>query len=443
MIATNQAYKNIVAGRHGFEWKIAIDNAEFGSSYIVGGSSGDAMAPRLIRQMFPSGEPSVGNCMSAEFIVTLLLPSSAIPRYSIIRPYFRAVAADGSYSDWYQAGTFFIDSRRYNPTTGTTTLTCYDAMLKADGAGGNTYYDLTSITSWPASASAVVAEIADIINVDVDSRTSIQSGFTVGDPGDYTMREVLGFIAAAHAGNWCITNSGKLRLVPIIGDDTDTISLELSIEDAEISRPFPVWSRAVLKVDSKTKYVSGGSYGINLYADDPWGTQAKADYMASVIDGFSYYPYEIKNAFIDPAAELGDKLTFRDRSNSNIISSRLWNFDLLCDDMAPSTAMATGGDELKQEYPYIPIAKRRARRTEEQLEEVKEEIEEGIPEEIEEAISQVFLKVSELDFSGWATGYFSETLDNDQVNGFLVDFDGSGMPIRITDGVGHETEVIW
>ena len=168
--------------------------------------------------------------------------------------------------------------------------------------------------------------------------------------------------------------------------------------------------------------------------------------MVSVINGLSYWPYEARNAFIDPAAELGDKVTFTDRSNNNTVSSYLWSFDLTCDDMALSVARASGGDELKQEYPYIPAVRRRQRRTEDQLDELEDQLEEQI-EEIEESIpeyvEQAFLKVAELDFSGWEDGYFSEELDDGQVNGFLVDFDNGGMPVKITDGEGHETEVIW
>lgn len=76
-------------------------------------------------------------------------------------------------------------------------------------------------------------------------------------------------------------------------------------------------------------------------------------------------------------------------------------------------------------------------------EELKTEIEETIPQEIEQKVNAAFEKVKSLDFIGWSTGFFSEELDSGQVNTFLVDFDVNGMPVMITDGEGHETEVIW
>lgn len=52
-------------------------------------------------------------------------------------------------------------------------------------------------------------------------------------------------------------------------------------------------------------------------------------------------------------------------------------------------------------------------------------------------------KPTEIDLSGWSSGYFSQTLDGGQTCTYLVDFDSGGNPIRITDGDGHVTEVLW
>lgn len=52
-------------------------------------------------------------------------------------------------------------------------------------------------------------------------------------------------------------------------------------------------------------------------------------------------------------------------------------------------------------------------------------------------------KPTELDFSGWDYGYFSEELDGGITGSFIVDFDADGKPIKITDGDGHQTVVVW
>jgi hypothetical protein len=61
-----------------------------------------------------------------------------------------------------------------------------------------------------------VAEIARLMGVSVDSRTVLNSVYTLDYPAnEYTLRDVLRFIAAAHAGNWIITANNELLLVPL------------------------------------------------------------------------------------------------------------------------------------------------------------------------------------------------------------------------------------
>ena len=52
-------------------------------------------------------------------------------------------------------------------------------------------------------------------------------------------------------------------------------------------------------------------------------------------------------------------------------------------------------------------------------------------------------KTTELDFSGWDNGSFTETLDGNLTETYSVTFDTNGYPVKITDGSGHETEVVW
>lgn len=49
---------------------------------------------------------------------------------------------------------------------------------------------------------------------------------------------------------------------------------------------------------------------------------------------------------------------------------------------------------------------------------------------------------TELDFSEWDNGFFSETMDNGDVFNYLVEFDGSNRPVKIYDET-HECTVVW
>ena len=52
-------------------------------------------------------------------------------------------------------------------------------------------------------------------------------------------------------------------------------------------------------------------------------------------------------------------------------------------------------------------------------------------------------KPTELDFSGWDIGAFTETLDGNQLNVLTITFDANDRPVKFTDASGHETAVVW
>ena len=52
-------------------------------------------------------------------------------------------------------------------------------------------------------------------------------------------------------------------------------------------------------------------------------------------------------------------------------------------------------------------------------------------------------KPTELDFSGFTGGVFTETLDGGGVNRYGVSFDAQGRPSAVTDAEGHRTAVVW
>lgn len=52
-------------------------------------------------------------------------------------------------------------------------------------------------------------------------------------------------------------------------------------------------------------------------------------------------------------------------------------------------------------------------------------------------------KTTEMDFSAWDSGTFVEKLDGNKQAMYFVTFDSQSRPVKITDGSGHETAVIW
>ena len=154
----------------------------------------------------------IGNC-SARQIDFEIYPQGTIPRQAKIEVYMRLRLGE-QVSEWIPKGVFFFSTRKTDRITVVLSVHGYDAMLKAEETWLDSSYDAKT---WPMPAETAVADIAARMGVEVDSRTVLDAAFPMqypaDDKGDMTMREALGRIAVANAGNWTITDEGKLLLV--------------------------------------------------------------------------------------------------------------------------------------------------------------------------------------------------------------------------------------
>ena len=173
--------------------------------------------PETTGSLFPDGKPSVGNCISRQLDLTIL-PAGTIPRMAEIKLETRLVIKDAlteeilQASEWIPKGTFYIDTRTQDWGTDTLKLHAYDAILKME----KTYLpDGGVLEEWPKPMPEVAADIAAKLGLTIDARTVLNERYMVGLPVEYTMREVMGYIAAAHCGNWIITDAGDLRLITL------------------------------------------------------------------------------------------------------------------------------------------------------------------------------------------------------------------------------------
>lgn len=148
---------------------------------------------------------SVGNACSAELDI-VFWPKEPVPKMARIVPF--VLKNDGT---WLKLGVFFTDTRA--KIGDTLNIIAYDAMLKADALWTPDQESL-----FPMSMPNAVNAIAAMMGVEVDSRTVLNSSYMVDYPAnEYTLRDVLCYIAGAHGGNWIMTGDGKLLLVPIFG----------------------------------------------------------------------------------------------------------------------------------------------------------------------------------------------------------------------------------
>lgn len=189
---------------HRKEVKLVIAGVTYGEDKIVDGSL------RIDGGLYSTF--GIGNCCARQ-IEFEIYPQGTIPRQAKIEVYMRLRLGE-QVSEWIPKGVFFFSTRKTDRITGVLSVHGYDAMLKAEETWLDSSYDSKT---WPMPAATAVADIAARMGVAVDSRTVLDAAFPVqypvDDKGDMTMREALGRIAVANAGNWTITDEGKLLLV--------------------------------------------------------------------------------------------------------------------------------------------------------------------------------------------------------------------------------------
>lgn len=311
----------------------------------------------------------IGNAMSGTLKMSLF--SNEIPRGAVIKRYIRLT--DGrNYSEWIPKGVFFTNRRSVED--GFWTLEAYDAMLKAD-------ITWTPRISFPCTMERAAQDIAAAMDVELDER-NVYFPYTMKEypEGEYMRRDALCDIAAAHGGNWFISDEGKLRLVPLIsfppetnylveehGDSITFGGTRIMISEGTSNSAFGLdgaskffvgldltgfkdngkrirITSVTLQIDSNTTVTAGVYTGMDLYAVCPYGTQEMANAILFAVNGYQYQAFTADAANVDPAAELGDGVDVG--GVYGVLSEIIDNGNGYPDISAP------GEEELEDEYPY-------------------------------------------------------------------------------------------
>lgn len=162
------------------------------------------------------GEFGIGNANCAKLELSLF--ADEITKGATIKRFVRLRNGD-TVSEWLPKGTFYTNRRAEDD--GYWTIEAFDAMLKAE----QEYLPATITEDWPRAMTAAVQDISTAIGVPVDARTYINPAYMLAMPVGYTMRQVLGHIAAAHGGNWIITDTEQFYLVPLLSIPAESNSL--------------------------------------------------------------------------------------------------------------------------------------------------------------------------------------------------------------------------
>ena len=379
MQTVDALYNSIIASDYAVESKLSINNVDYGESQLF--------SVETTSRIFSENNPTVGNAVAREIDIEMKNPVATIPRMATIIPYSRVtelnaialsrpwdaeeeyvvgeyVSKSGQYyrcvtatsgewvsqnwqrasSEWIQKGKFYIDTRSVETTTQILTIHGYDDMLK-----GEDYLSATG-TVFPTTDTTYLSLIATQMGVQIDQRTLdiMTEEYQISYYAQYTMREMLGYIAAAYGGSFIMSDTGKLLLKRLNHTREDSVTVS-QVGELEISPMFESYKEVDLCVDNNTYFYSYTTDATRagdrkLVVSCPFGTQTMCDNLWYEIQGFTYRPYEATDARVHPAVELGDAVQMTS------ITGGIYQQNLEFGRRYSSKLKATKDEEIDYEY---------------------------------------------------------------------------------------------
>lgn len=259
-----------------------------------------------------SGAVSIGNVISSCFSCTLPTPSFGLAGATVTLS-----MGIGDPVEWVQIGSFKIDEESVRSRQGYTSFNAFDKLYK------NTLNIYHSALVFPATLQAICNEVCSQIGI---TSTTLPVNPTINENmfDGYTLRDVLGYIAAYCGRNAYLSPSGVLDLrwysstsytadgtranVPYIGENNCTIN-RLICQTAD-------------------GVLTSGS-GEGMYFMCPFMTQARLDTLQAAFSGFTYRKADVDIPFGNFLIQAGDIITVTTTGMSLTVPvmSNSWSFD--------------------------------------------------------------------------------------------------------------------
>lgn len=403
MQATSELYKNLIADPgHVKECRLIVAGEEYDSDRIVSMETDGGL--------FERDTVCVGSAVSRQLDV-VLYGAGEIPKGAKLIPEYRIRSGD-QVSEWKRKGVYYIDTRDPRAAPGTLTIHAFDDLMRMEAE-----WIPSQDLEFPVPMDRAAVEIARYYGITIDSRSRLRSDYYIDYPTPGTSgRTLFKWIAAAHGGNWTMTDNGEARLVRLRDLDSETGSLVtehgrailiggrpilvgktaekvydgpsdkvfVGPNAADVSAPpalDPI-SKIVILVDDDNYFEAGDDSGLTLELTCPYGTQTMANDLLNELRGYRHVPLEAQDAIIDPAAEIGDGVTVN--GVYTILASMATTFDALM----PSDIGVPGERETESEIgsysgPLIKSINRSIARTQSYITRTAEEIREEISSEVD------------------------------------------------------------
>jgi len=183
-----------------FDVKILMNGTEYNSNKVV--------EFELYESIVEGEDYTIGAAVPTRLDLTIRT-EDIFPSNAEIKPYIK-LYGDGTSSEWMPLGVFYIDSRKY--INDVWEFVCYDKLMLA-----NQPWETSLML--PNTMDNVMNEICTILDIELASGLLIHSYDVPLTTQEFTIRQIIGYIAACHASNAKINKDGKLAFIkPVQGE---------------------------------------------------------------------------------------------------------------------------------------------------------------------------------------------------------------------------------
>ena len=260
----------------------------------------------------------IGNANAAECRMTLLEESANWQRMAAFTIQFRICSANGgTKSEWITLGKFYTDERSEDDQ-GNLSIIAFDGMLKLEQTWADKIPSALLPASYPITARAWATMVDSAGLADFEDLTQLDNTVEfIGLNTTATIRDVLKSIAATHAGNWVMTTTETLNLIPFANvdpEETETyFDLQLQLQQLEHSPALSAVTGVHLETQMGAVMESGSSSGYIVKSIcDVSRTTGVAELCLDRIEDYVFKPFKAGIAYLDPCADIGDSVKIDD-----------------------------------------------------------------------------------------------------------------------------------
>lgn len=285
-----------------FPLEFSLLNARYYSKYLVDGKEYNQTLNefKYSNIINPNNSISIGNTCSSSVTFSIFKPQITLENKDIT--IFEGVKGNSGI-EYVQIGIFTVTKEESNGEY--TKYTAYDKMYKAEKG----YF---SELTYPSTDKAILEEICTKLGIQL--ATSITNTHTITDkPQGYTMREMIGYMAALQGSNAAINSDGNLEIkwYKDSGYVLDGHQYYQQGVTFTTSKDFTIRKLTCNNTksgDSKTSEITAGDGTTGLSFANPFMTQEILNEVYKKIGGFQFRPLTVK--FLgDWRLEVGDIIT--------------------------------------------------------------------------------------------------------------------------------------